>query len=167
MLRRALYYVLMPMAVALPIWLLITRGIVADDSGWAFVVYLITSPILFVLLAILGGLVLARKQVRVEKAVSWIDVGFLVASWVSLLLYGIVGAFPLAIISALAIASTFWAVVVELIQETRARVKTYVDDMAFTAQRPRQRVVQPPGDAGPIIVVVPKETPAIDDKSQN
>ena len=166
-LRRALYYALMPMAVALPLWLLISRGIVADDSGWMFVIYLITSPILFVLLAILTALVLARKQVRVEKAVSWIDVGFLLTVWVSLVLFGIFGITPIAAISALAVVASFWAVIAELVDETRSRVKTYVDDMAFTAQRPAQRRVQAPGDAGPIIVVVPKETGVIDPKSQN
>ena len=164
-LRRALYYALMPMAVVLPLWLLITRGIVADDSGWMFVVFLITSPILFVLLAIQAGLVLARKQVRSEKAVSWIDVGFLLAIWVSLVLYGVFAILPIAVISAIAIGATFWVVTVELIQETRARVKGYVDDMAFTsAQRPTRRAVQTPGDAGRIIVVPPD---AIEDKSQN
>jgi len=164
MLRRALFYAVMPMAVALPLWLLISRGILADTSGWAFVIFLITSPILFIVLAIQAGLLLARKQVRAEKAVSWIDVGFLLAVWVPLIVYGFLPLFPIAIISVLAIASTFWVVVVELVQETRARVKTYVDDMAFTAQRPAQRRVQAPGDAGPIIVVPPK---AVDEKSQN
>lgn len=164
MLRRALYYALMPMAVALPLWLLISRGIVADDSGWMFVIYLITSPILFALLAILTGLILARKQVRAQKAVSWIDVGFLLAIWVSLILYGFFAILPIAAASALAVVATFWAVIAELIEETRNRVKSYVDDMAFTTQK---RAVQAPGDAGPIIVVVPKESRAIDEKSQN
>ena len=51
LLRRALYWVQFGMAVALPVWVLVSRGIVADGVGWQLVIYLMLCPILFLTLA--------------------------------------------------------------------------------------------------------------------
>jgi len=152
LIRRAVYYAQFALAVALPAWTLIGRGILADGIGWEFLVYLVLCPLLFVTLAVLAALVTARKSVRDAKAVSWLDAGLLLALWASLLVYGLFAVTPLAALVVILIVALFWVALWELATETRRRVRGFVDDLALTPEMARTRA---PGDAGRIIVVPP------------
>lgn len=156
LIRRAVYYAQFALTVVLPGWVLIGRGILADGIGWEFLVYLLLCPLLFVALAVLAALVSARKSVRVAKAVSWPDAGLLLALWASLLVYGLFAVTPLAALVVVLIVALFWVALWELTDETRKRVRGFVDDLALTPEMARART---PGDAGRIIVVPP---PALD-----
>ena len=152
LIRRAVYYAQFALAVVLPAWVLIGRGILADGIGWEFLVYLVLCPALFFTLAVLAGLVTARRSVRVEKAVSWLDAGVLLALWAALLVYGLFAVSPLAALVVALLVALFWIAVWELTVETRKRVQGFVDDLALTPEKARART---PGDAGRIIVVPP------------
>jgi len=160
LIRRAVYIAQFALTVVLPGWVLIGRGVLADGIGWEFLVYLVLCPLLFVSLAVVTGLISARKSVRVARAVSWPDAGLLLALWASLLVYGL---FALPLVAALVVAlvvALFWVALWELTDETRRRVRGFVDDLALTPEMARTRT---PGDAGRIIVVPP---PAVGAESQ-
>jgi hypothetical protein len=144
-LRRALFWAQFGMAVALPVWVLVSRGIVADGIGWQLVIYLVLAPVLFIALGLVVALTVARKRVRETRAVSWRDAVALLVTWAAIFTYGLF-AFPLlAVIVVLAVVALFWLVTWELVTETRDRVKTFFD--AATAPAPRQI---------PDVIVVPR-----------
>ena len=145
-LRRAVYWAQFGMAVLLPIWVLITRGIIADGIGWQFVVYVVLGPILFVALAALLGLTVARKRVRTTRAVSWLDAVILLVIWAAVFTYGLFALPALAAAVVLSIVVGFWAAVWQLATETRDRVKTFFE--AGQVQGPR--VI-------PDVIVVPRD----------
>jgi len=146
LLRRALYWVQFGMAVALPVWVLVSRGIVADGIGWQLVIYLVLAPVLFVALALLVALTLARKQVRDTRAVSWWDALGLLITWAAIITYGLFALPLLAVIVVLAVVALFWLITWELVTETRARVKNFFDAGA-PSPAPRQI---------PDVIVVPR-----------
>ena len=146
LLRRAIYWVQFGMAVALPVWVLVTRGIVADGVGWQLIVYLVLAPILFVALAVLVALTTARKRVRATKAVSWLDAAGLLVTWAAIITYGLFALPLLAVVVVLALVGLFWLAVWQLVTETRDRVKTYFE--AASAPGPRQI---------PDLIVVPRD----------
>ncbi len=127
-LRRGLYWAQFGMAVLLPIWVLISRGIIADGVGWQLVVYLVLCPILFVALAVLTGLTIARKKVRTTRAVSWLDAATLLVIWAAVFTYGLFALPALAVLVVLSIVAGFWVAVWQLATETRDRVKGYFDN---------------------------------------
>jgi hypothetical protein len=127
--RRAIYLAMFPAAVILPVWLMITRGIIANETGWTFVIYLFACPVLFVLLMVIAGLVRARKAVRVAKAVSWWDAGVLGALYLGLLASGIFAVPALAVLDVVLVIGAFWLAGWELITETRSRVSTFVTNL--------------------------------------
>ena len=126
-LRRGLYWAQFGLAVLLPIWVLISRGIIADGIGWQFVVYVVLGPILFLALAALLGVTIARKRVRTTRAVSWLDVASLLVIWAAVFSYGLFALPALAVLVVLSIVAGFWVAVWQLVTETRARVKGYFD----------------------------------------
>ncbi len=154
-LRRALYVAQFPLAVVLPVWVLVTRGIVADGIGWQFLVYLVACPILFVALAVICGLVVARKDVRVTRALSWLDTGLWLAIVVTLTVYGLFALPLLAVLVVIEVIAMFWAVVYELFHETKRRVTTYLD---LPAEKPRPNIDGP--TSGPHVIVIPPQPPA-------
>jgi hypothetical protein len=145
-LRRAVYWAQFALAVLLPLWVLVSRGIIADGIGWQFVVYLVLCPMLFIALAAITGLTVARKRVRTAHAVSWLDAATLVVIWAAVFSYGLFSFPALAAIVVLAILVGFWAAVWQLVRETRDRVKGYFE----SAQQPGPRVI-------PDVIVVPRE----------
>jgi hypothetical protein len=142
--RRAVLIVQGPLAVLLPIWVFISRGIVADGIGLQSVVYLFACPLMFVILAAVTGLTWMRKLVRLDRAVSWADAALLIALWATLIAYGFFAEAPLAALAVVLLLLAFWYFVFELVTETRARLKSF--SMRLESSRK-------PGDAGPIIVV--------------
>ena len=123
-LRRALYFGQFPLAVALPAWVFVSRGILADGVGAQLVAYAFVCPIITVALASIAGLIVARKGVRDAKAVSWRDAEWLGAIWVGLLAYGFFALPLLAVLVTLLIIAAFWFEAFELFNEAKARVKT-------------------------------------------
>src|SRR5690606_10052407 len=121
-LRRELHWMQFGMAVALPLFVLVTRGIIADGVGWQLIVYLVLCPILFVALLGLSGLIVARREVRESRTVSWLDAAVLLVIWAGILTYGLF-AYPLmAAVVVLAIVAGFWAGLWQLFSETKTRV---------------------------------------------
>ena len=146
-LRRALYWAQFGMAIALPVWVLVSRGIIADGVGWQLVIYLAVAPVLFVALGVIVALTVARKSVRDTRAVSWRDAVALLITWAALVTYGLFALPLLAILIVLAIVGLFWLVTWELVAETRDRVKTFFD-AATPNNAPRQI---------PDVIVVPRD----------
>jgi len=157
LLRRSLFFAQFPLAIALPAWVLVSRGIIADGIGAQLVVYLFVCPIVTVALAAISGLIVARKGVRLDRAISWRDAEWLGAIWLSLLGYGFF-AFPLlAVLVVLLIIAGFWFEVIELFNETRARVKTALD-LGPTTGRSKGPGVSAPGRySGQVIVIEPSD----------
>jgi hypothetical protein len=152
--RRVVYRLIFPMAVVLPVWVLIGRGIIADGIGWQFVAYLFISPVLFVALMAIGGIVVARPDVRATKAVSWWDVALLGTLWLVLIASGFFAVPALAVAAVLLVLGGFWLVVWEFFAETRRRFQQFSAEMqAAAAQVPGQRPQQQPLDVGEVIVV--------------
>src|SRR6187431_2493774 len=108
LLRRIVFYAQFPMAVALPVWVLITRGIIENGIGWEFVAYLIVCPILFIALLVIAALIFARKTVRVERAVSWLDTALLIALWAALIASGLYAQQGMAVLVVLLLIAGFW-----------------------------------------------------------
>ena len=127
LLLRGFFWAQFGMAVLLPIWVLISRGIIADGIGWQLVVYLVLSPMLFVALAALLGLTIARKKVRTTRAVSWLDAAALLVIWAAVFTYGLFALPALAVVVVLSIVAGFWVAVWQLVTETRDRVKGYFE----------------------------------------
>lgn len=126
-LRRGVYWAQFAFAVLLPLWVLISRGIISDGVGWQFVVYLVLCPILFFALAALVGLTVARKRVRTTRAVSWVDVATLLVIWASVFTYGLFALPLLAVLIVLSIVAGFWVAGWQFVTETRDRVKGYFE----------------------------------------
>ena len=150
LLRRAVFVAMFPAAVILPLWILVTRGIVADGIGWAFIAYLFACPILFVLLAAIAGIVTARKSVRNARAVSWWDAVVLVVLWVALVASGIFALPLVAVAVVVLVVGMFWLAVWELITETRRRVNSFMTSLEATAQGTTSRVT--PSNADVIVI---------------
>ena len=148
MLRRAFAWLQVALVVALPLWILVSRGIIADGVGWQLVVYLVLAPILFFALAVLFVLTVARKSVRERRAVSWPDVAVQTAIAAAAISYGLFAIPLLAVVVVLAIVVGFWVAVVQLVTETRDRVKTFLDATAVPPEPrriPDVIVIPPPG----------------------
>ena len=152
-LRRAAYIVQFPLAIALPVWVLIGRAFINPGSGWDVAIYFIASPILFIALAIIAGVIVARKSAREERAVTWWDAGLLIALWATLIVHGAIDLPALALLAILLIVSLFWLAIFELVTDTRKRVQTFVDGLALTPQPSRRP--QEPRDIGELYVVRP------------
>lgn len=148
--RRVVYRLIFPLAVVLPAWVLIGRGIVADGIGWQFVAYLFIAPVLFVALIATGGIIVARSEVRAERAVSWADAGVLIALWLALIGAGLF-AYPwIAVCVVLLVLGLFWLAIWELIASTRRVFAEFNERVQAQAQGNRQPA---PIDMGEVIVV--------------
>lgn len=121
-LRRAFYYAQYWAIPALPLWLLVGRGLSIDGSTWAFVVLLFAAPAVALVLIIVMGLTMARKSVRRARMVSWPDVGIL-AGWYAVVVVAGLYSNPLvAVLAVIATLVAFWSAVWQLFAETRRRV---------------------------------------------
>lgn len=154
-LRRALYVAQFPLAVVLPVWVLVTRGIVADGIGWQFLVYLVACPILFVALAVITGLIVARKNVRDTRSLSWFDTGLWLLVLVTLTVYGLFALPLLAVLIVIEVIAMFWFVAYELFHEAKRRVAKMLD---VPAAKPRSNIDGP--TSGPHVIVIPPQPPA-------
>ena len=152
--RRVVYRLLFPLAVVMPTWVLISRGIIADGIGWQFVAYLFIAPVLFVALMVIGAVIIATPGVRAAKAVSWPDAAVLIALWLVLIASGFFAYPALAVAAVLLVLGAFWLVVYEFVHETRRRIQKFGEDLqAASQQQTTQRPPAAPLDMGEVIVV--------------
>jgi hypothetical protein len=157
--RRGVFYAMLGAVVVLPVWLLVSRGIIFTDTGWDFLGYLILAPLLAVALAVVAGLVWARKSVRTTRAVSSLDAALLTAWYLSIALYGASGdegiATAIAVLAVLLAVASFWAAGWQLVRETRSRLRGIVTTFEQQAM-PRGGQQPGPGDgSGPVIRIDP------------
>jgi hypothetical protein len=151
LLRRSLYYAQFAMAVIMPGWVLVSRGILADGVGAQLMVYVILCPVLTIAMIVMATVIAARGSVRAARALSWRDVALQLAIWLALFTYGLF-AFPLlAVLVVLLVIGGFWLVFVEFLREA----KTWVTNL-FEAPAPANRpsTIQGP-TSGPTVIVVP------------
>ena len=87
-LRRVLYRVLWPAVLVLPLWVLLGRAFFGVPLGLQFVGQVFLVPLLVVGQAVAAGLVVGRRSVREGRAVSWLDAGLLLLTWVAQLALG-------------------------------------------------------------------------------
>ncbi|MCS5718580.1 hypothetical protein N1027_10585 [Herbiconiux sp. CPCC 205763] len=141
--RRAFFYWQFPAAVILPAWILVGWGVFAA-TGWQIIGLIVGVMLLTVAMLATAGLIFARKDVRSERAVSWLDVGLLTV------LHGLivaVGFFTpvtalLGTLSAVAVIALFWSGIIQLVVETRRRVRATL--AAFEAQAQQASRLQSP-----------------------
>jgi hypothetical protein len=157
LLRRAFYYALFGAFVVLPVLLLIGRGLILAGSGWDFALLLLVSPILGVFMLVVAGFTMARKSVRQDRALSWLDVGVHFVWYLSIIA---ASAFAHPAVAALVIVvsvAAFWLALWQLFTETRRRVKSALaslDYSAVPASQYRQATPDAPG-AGTVIRLEP------------
>jgi hypothetical protein len=145
MLRRAFFRWLFPAAIILPLWLLVGWG-VFQAGGWSFLwVLFIAIPSVFVGQLVLAFLVRARPSVRVNRAVSWLDV-IVFSVWHTLIIA--VGCFverwfPIALVCAIAAGvGAVWATFYQFRLEAVAHTQAWGSE---SAQSYRQRYGQGAG----------------------
>lgn len=156
--RRVVYRILFPLAFALPLWVLIGRGILLDGIGWEFLVYLFVCPVLFVSLIAIAALIVWRPGVRREKAVSTWDAAVLIALWAVLVASGFVAHPALVALAVVLVLGAFWFAVWELVTEGRRRFQEVMDDVDATTRGARSSTPQQrPVDIGEVIVVTSQD----------
>ncbi|WP_411701398.1 MFS transporter [Conyzicola sp.] len=161
-LRRAFYYWQFIGALVLPIWVLIGRGIVQADQGWDFVFYLVVCPVLFFVMLAVAGLTVARKKVRVARAVSWQDAAIVGVWHISIITYGFLAFTGLAAVIVVLSLIAFWSAAWLLFTETRSRVKEALSLGAIDAGTYVADTYDPAVDTGRVIIINPdgsKEDP--------
>jgi hypothetical protein len=159
--RRGVFFAMFGAVVVLPVWLLVSRGIIFTDTGWDFLGYLVLAPVLAVALAAVAGVVWARKSVREARTVSPLDAGLLTAWYVSILLYGASGdesvATTVAVLGVILGVASFWAAVWQLVRETRSRFRNIVTTFEQQAMPGGGRGPgsDPGANSGPVIRIDP------------
>ncbi|MHA6667588.1 MFS transporter [Homoserinimonas sp. A447] len=156
-LRRAFYYAMFGAFVVLPVFLLIGRGLVLAESGWDFALLLLISPILGVVMLVVAGFTVARKSVRRDRALSWLDVGLHFAWYLSIIAAGVFAHPAVAAIVIILTVAAFWSALWQLFTETRRRVKSALASLDYTAvpaSQFRQTSPNAPG-AGTVIRLDP------------
>ncbi|ARJ04833.1 hypothetical protein B5808_06070 [Cnuibacter physcomitrellae] len=142
MVRRAFYYWQFPAAVILPTWLLIGWAIFAA-SGWELLGIIFFAGMLTVGMLVTAGLILARKGVREQRAVSWIDVGLLAVLHGLIIANGFYTSATglLSVLAVVALIALFWSGIIQLVLETRRRVRqafaSYEEQASRLTGRPR------------------------------
>lgn len=153
--RRVVYRLLFPATVALPLWLLLGRGILAGDF-WAIAgLMLIVAPLLFLALAAIGGILFWRPGVRTDRAVSLPDAVALPVLWLLLIAVAVVDSAPLVVLTVVAVLAMFWFAVWELVSEGRRRLRSAMADADAARNAARTGTPQRPApiDIGEVIVV--------------
>jgi hypothetical protein len=156
-LRRAFYYALFGAFLVLPVLLLIGRGLILAGSGWDFALLLLVSPILGLCMLVVAGFTMARKSVRRDRALSWLDVGIHAAWYLSIIAASVFAHPAIAALVIVLSVAAFWLALWQLFTETRRRVKSALaslDYSAVPASQYRQATPDAPG-AGRVIRLDP------------
>jgi hypothetical protein len=141
--RRSLLAVTPWAVVALPLWVLIGRGIVLADSSWDLVGYLVLSPVLAIALGAAALLVRLRLRGAPRDADARPDAALLGAWYAAVLAFGLTPE-PydgvVLVIGALLGVATLWYLGWALVRDARRRVR---ETLAAFEQQARR------ADAGP------------------
>lgn len=132
--RRAFFRWQFPAVVVLPLWLLIGSSIFGT-GGWAVLGIFFGSVLLGLGLLVVSLLLFARREVREERALSWIDVGVL-GLWHALIIaLGLASDSTgwLSVVVILVGIGAFWYAVWALYSAARKRVKAMLDLIERTA----------------------------------
>ena len=158
--RRAVYLALAPAIIVLPVWLLLTAGIVTADSGWDLLLYLVLAPIVAVALAIVALLTWMRATVRRDRAVSPLDAGVFTAWWLSILIHGVAWTGDLrgitAALSVVLALVAFWSAIAQLVTFGRRSIeqlRVRIERTELSGAPAPGRGYDPRADDGPIIHV--------------
>ena len=151
LLRRSFYYAQFAMAVIMPGWVLVSRGILADGVGAELIVFVVLCPILTIAMIVMATLISARASVRSAKALSWRDVALQLAIWVTLFTYGLLALPLLAVLAVLLFIGGFWLVLVEFLREAKNWVTSMFE--AAPAAKTKSNITGP--TSGPTVIVVP------------
>lgn len=133
--RKAFLYWQFAAVIVLPLWLVVGWPIFGA-GGWKVLGVFLGAVVLGFGLATVAGLIYARKDVRVTRAVSWPDVGVL-ALWHALIIA--VGFYaesaPLLSIAVIIVgAGAFWLAVWELYTAARRRVRAVMTEIELASQ---------------------------------
>lgn len=158
-LRRAFYYAQFGAFIVLPLALLIGRGLVLAGSGWDLALLLLVSPILGVFMLVVAGFTAARKVVRRDRALSWLDVGLHSAWYLSIVAASIFAHPAIAAIVLVLSVAAFWSALWQLFAETRSRVRSALAGLDHTVVPASQYHGQSPDapGAGTIIRINPPQ----------
>lgn len=156
LLRRSLYYAQFALAIIMPTWVLVNRGILAEGVGTSLIVYLVVCPVLSLAMVVMATLIAARGTVRAAKAISWRDAALQLGIWLTLFFYGVFGFPLLAVLAVLLVIGGFWLVLVEFLREAKTWVTTLFE--SAPAARPRSNIEGP--TSGPNVIVIPPQPPA-------
>lgn len=149
--RRILYQGQFFMAGILPLWLLISRGLLDDSQAWEFLVYLLICGLLALVMFLVGALTAARKSARQAKAVSIPDAPLFTTWYLSLLAFSI-WPWPLFAIPALVLTvGAAWLSVWQLFAETRSRFRGMVAEFEQASRSPMS---QGRGGQSPRVIVI-------------
>jgi hypothetical protein len=147
--RRAFFYWQFPAAVILPAWILVGWGVFAA-TGWQILGLIVGVMMLTVGMLAVAGITSARKEVRAAKAVSWLDVLLLTVLHGLVISVGFFTEFTalLGTLAVVALIALFWVGIVELVVETRKRVKATL--AGFEAQAARAQMPRTPSAPGAV-----------------
>ncbi len=148
MLRRAFFYWLFPAALAIPAWLFVGFALYGGGAG-QFVGVLIGALAFAVAEVVIGGIIMARRTVREQRAVSWRDTGILAGWHLSLVGLGFFTPFTilfsfLAVVIAL---GAFWFTLWELFTDASRRVRETLRSFEAQAQAQTQMGNPPSGQS--------------------
>jgi len=133
-LRRVFYYWQFVAVVALPLWLMVAASIFGT-TAWQVLGATFGAIAIGFGLLVVSLLFLARREVRLDRAVSWADVGVLAGWHVLIVLMGVyaVTAPWLSVLVVLVGVAAFWFALWELFDAARKRVRealVYIDETA-------------------------------------
>jgi len=133
-LRRVFYYWQFVAVGALPLWLMVAAS-VFGSTAWQVLGATFGAVTIGFGLLVVSLLFFARKEVRVDKAVSWADVGVLTLWHALIVLMGVysVTAPWLSVLVVLVGLGAFWFALWELFDAARKRVReamVYIDETA-------------------------------------
>ncbi|MBB5641602.1 hypothetical protein [Cryobacterium roopkundense] len=156
--RRTFFRWQFPAVIVLPLWLLIGSSIFGT-GGWAVLGIFFGAVLLGLGLLAVSGLVYARREVREERALSWLDVGVLgvwhlliitlgfsenSSGWLSVLVVVVgIGAFWYAVWALFDAARKRVRAMVDLIEKTAAGAGAFVPPMQGARVPPRPDRVNP------------------------
>jgi hypothetical protein len=176
-LRRAFYYWQFAAVAALPIWLMVAASIFGT-TAWQVLGATFGAVAIGFGLLVVSLIFMARKEVRLEKAVSWADVGVLALWHVLIVLMGVysVAAPWISVLVVLVGIGAFWFAVWELFDAARKRMReamAYLDETArfgtvpggpapfptMTAPSANQSAREDPATADPSVIII-REKPS-------
>jgi hypothetical protein len=140
LLRRVFYYWQFAAVGVLPLWLM-TAASILGTSAWQVLGATFGALAIGLGLLVVSLVILARREVRLDKAVSWADVGVLTLWHTLIVLLGIYSdtAPWLSVLVVLVGIGAFWFAAWELYAAARKRVRealVYIEETAKNGSAP-------------------------------